>query len=58
MLTAVCFLFFPKEATVTEGVRVRQISNEEGQRLLRADGAAVRPGHGRLADRRGDVHLP
>ena len=51
---------------MAERVRVREISNDEGNRLLRivrrgsgfggdlaagADGAAVRAGHGRGADR-------
>src|SRR5580658_10293984 len=56
---------------VTERVRVREIDDEEGRRLVRivrrgsgsggdlaagADGAAVGPGHGRGRDREGGVY--
>jgi hypothetical protein len=55
---------------VREGLRARELANEEGSRLLRivrrssgsvvtwrrAHFAVVRPGHGRGADRRGGVH--
>jgi hypothetical protein len=56
---------------VAERVRVRGITNDEGNRLLRivrrssgsvvtgrrADGAAQRPGHGRQPDRQGHLRL-
>jgi hypothetical protein len=55
---------------VAERVRVRDISNDEGNRLLRimrrssgsvvtwrrADGVAQRPGDGGADDRQGDLH--